>query len=169
MNLLREGLDLPEVSLVAILDADKEGFLRSERSLTQTAGRAARNAESKVIMYADTITDSMRKTIDETARRRAKQMAYNEAHGIVPKTIVKAIDNSLGTLKGNQPAPVPYGEQGGITTTMAAESQAVYMSKEQLQKAVQQAKKNMELAVKEMDFLAAAKFRDEMLAFQGEL
>lgn len=163
VNLLREGLDLPEVSLVAILDADKEGFLRSERSLTQTAGRAARNAESKVIMYADTITDSMRKTIDETARRRAKQMAYNEAHGIVPKTIVKAIDNSLGTLKGTQ--PVPY-SQSDLPSSMAAESQAVYMSKEQIQKAIAQAKKNMEKAVKEMDFLAAAKFRDEMLELQ---
>ena len=166
VNLLREGLDLPEVSLVAILDADKEGFLRSERSLTQTAGRAARNAESKVIMYADTITDSMRKTIDETARRRAKQMAYNEAHGIVPKTIVKAIDNSLGTLKGTQ--PVPY-SQSDLPTSMAAENQAVYKSKEQLQKAIQQAKKNMERAVKEMDFLAAAKYRDEMLELQNQL
>ena len=166
VNLLREGLDLPEVSLVAILDADKEGFLRSERSVVQTAGRAARNAESKVIMYADTITDSMRKTIDETARRRAKQMAYNEAHGIVPKTIVKAIDNSLGTLKG-QPAPVSYSQSGDAT--MAAEDQAIYMSKEQLQKAIQQAKKNMEKAVKEMDFMSAAKFRDEMLALQEQL
>ena len=166
VNLLREGLDLPEVSLVAILDADKEGFLRSERSLTQTAGRAARNAESKVIMYADTITDSMRKTIDETARRRAKQMAYNEAHGIVPKTIVKAIDNSLGTLKGTQ--PVPY-SQSDLSSSMAAESQVVYMSKEQIQKAIAQAKKNMEKAVKEMDFLAAAKYRDEMLELQERI
>ena len=166
VNLLREGLDLPEVSLVAILDADKEGFLRSERSLTQTAGRAARNAESKVIMYADTITDSMRKTIDETARRRAKQMAYNEAHGIVPKTIVKAIDNSLGTLKGIQ--PVPY-SQSDLPSSMAAESQAVYMSKEQIQKAIQQAKKNMEKSVKEMDFLAAAKYRDEMMELQERI
>lgn len=166
VNLLREGLDLPEVSLVAILDADKEGFLRSERSLTQTAGRAARNAESKVIMYADTITDSMRKTIDETARRRAKQMAYNEAHGIVPKTIVKAIDNSLGTLKGTQ--PVPY-SQSDLPGSMAAESQAVYLSKEQIQKAIALSKKNMEKAVKEMDFLAAAKYRDEMVALQEQL
>ena len=166
VNLLREGLDLPEVSLVAILDADKEGFLRSERSLTQTAGRAARNAESKVIMYADTITDSMRKTIDETARRRAKQMAYNEAHGIVPKTIVKAIDNSLGTLKGTQ--PVSYA-QSDLPASMAAESQAVYRSQEQIQNAIAQAKKNMELAVKEMDFLAAAKYRDEMLELQAEI
>ena len=166
VNLLREGLDLPEVSLVAILDADKEGFLRSERSLTQTAGRAARNAESKVIMYADTITDSMRKTIDETARRRAKQMAYNEAHGIVPKTIVKAIDNSLGTLKGTQ--PMPY-SQSDLPSSMAAESQSVYMSKEQIQKAIAQAKKNMEKAVKEMDFLAAAKYRDEMMELQERI
>ena len=166
VNLLREGLDLPEVSLVAILDADKEGFLRSERSLTQTAGRAARNAESKVIMYADTITDSMRKTIDETARRSAKQMAYNEAHGTVPKTIVKAIDNSLGTLKGTQ--PMPY-SQSDLPSSMAAESQAVYMSKEQIQKAIAQAKKNMEKSVKEMDFLAAAKYRDEMLELQERI
>ena len=165
VNLLREGLDLPEVSLVAILDADKEGFLRSERSLVQTAGRAARNAESKVIMYADTITDSMRKTIDETARRRSKQMAYNEAHGIVPKTIVKAIDNSLGTLRVAQ--PVAYSSTDNAT--MAAEGQTTYMSKEQLQKAIQQAKKNMERAVKEMDFLSAAKFRDEMLTLQEQV
>ena len=166
VNLLREGLDLPEVSLVAILDADKEGFLRSERSLTQTSGRAARNAESKVFMYADTITDSMRKTIDETARRRAKQMAYNEAHGIVPKTIVKAIENSLGTLKGTQ--PMPY-SQSDHPSSMAAESQSVYMSKEQIQKAIAQAKKNMEKAVKEMDFLAAAKYRDEMMELQERI
>ena len=164
VNLLREGLDLPEVSLVAILDADKEGFLRSERSLTQTAGRAARNAESKVIMYADTITDSMRKTIDETARRRSKQIAYNEAHGIVPKTIVKAIDNSLGTLKGNN-TPVEYGT-GGNNTTAAAESVAKWLTPKELDKAIAEAKKNMEKAVKEMDFLNAAKYRDEMAALQ---
>jgi excinuclease ABC subunit B len=168
VNLLREGLDLPEVSLVAILDADKEGFLRSERSLTQTAGRAARNAESKVIMYADTITDSMRKTIDETARRRAKQMAYNEAHGIVPKTIVKAIDNSLGTLKGDYNASLPYDQQS-LEPTLAAEQRSKTMSKEQMQKALQQAKKNMEKAVKEMDFLSAAKYRDEMFQWQIEI
>ena len=168
VNLLREGLDLPEVSLVAILDADKEGFLRSERSLTQTAGRAARNAESKVIMYADTITDSMRKTIDETARRRAKQMAYNEAHGIVPKTIVKAIDNALGTLKGEAHTLVAYGDHEA-TASMAAENRPAWHTPEQLQKAIQQAKKNMERAVKEMDFLAAAKYRDEMLELQEQL
>lgn len=164
VNLLREGLDLPEVSLVAILDADKEGFLRSERSLTQTAGRAARNAESKVIMYADTITDSMRKTIDETARRRSKQVAYNEAHGIVPKTIVKAIDNSLGTLKGGN-SSVEYGI-GGNNTTVAAESQVRLLTPKELDKAIAEAKRNMEKAVKEMDFLNAAKYRDEMAALQ---
>ena len=164
VNLLREGLDLPEVSLVAILDADKEGFLRSERSLTQTAGRAARNAESKVIMYADTITDSMRKTIDETARRRSKQIAYNEAHGIVPKTIVKAIDNSLGTLKGNN-TPVEYGTDG-FHPIVAAESMTRLLTPKELDKAIAEAKKNMEKAVKEMDFLNAAKYRDEMAALQ---
>lgn len=166
VNLLREGLDLPEVSLVAILDADKEGFLRSERSLTQTAGRAARNAESKVIMYADTITESMQKTIDETARRRSKQIAYNEAHGIVPKTIIKAIDNSLGTLKGGTVSTGTYVQKEG--DTKAAEAQ-VYKTEKELQRALQEAKKNMEKAVKEMDFLNAAKWRDEMLALQERL
>ena len=166
VNLLREGLDLPEVSLVAILDADKEGFLRSERSLTQTAGRAARNAESKVIMYADTITESMQKTIDETARRRSKQIAYNEANGIVPKTIIKAIDNSLGTLKGGSVSAGTYAQKESGTS--AAEA-LVYKSEKELQRALQEAKKNMEKAVKEMDFLNAAKWRDEMLALQERL
>ena len=119
-------------------------------------------------MYADTITDSMRKTIDETARRRAKQMAYNEAHGIVPKTIVKAIDNALGTLKGEQHNLAAYSDREHIPT-MAAENTTQYQSPEQIRKAIVQAKKNMEKAVKEMDFLAAAKFRDEMLELQEQL
>ena len=160
VNLLREGLDLPEVSLVAILDADKEGFLRSERSLTQIAGRAARNAESKVIMYASTITESMQKTIDETNRRRSKQIAYNEAHGIVPKTIVKAIDVSLSEATGRK-GFVTYPEQEERLSSIAAE-QVEYKTKKQIEKAILEAKRNMEKAVKEMDFIAAAAYRDEM-------
>ena len=158
VNLLREGLDLPEVSLVAILDADKEGFLRSERSLTQTAGRAARNAESKVIMYAATVTESMQKTIDETNRRRAKQIAYNEAHGIVPKTIVKAIDSSLSEATGRRGISYTQDER----PVVAAAEQVDYKTKKQVEKAIQEAKRNMEKAVKEMDFIAAAAYRDEM-------
>ena len=163
VNLLREGLDLPEVSLVAILDADKEGFLRSERSLTQTAGRAARNAESKVIMYASTITESMQKTIDETSRRRAKQIAYNEAHGIVPKTIVKAIDTSLAEATGRR--GISY-TQEDHPAAVAAE-QVEYKTKKQVEKAILEAKRNMEKAVKEMDFISAAHYRDEMLRLKS--
>ena len=160
VNLLREGLDLPEVSLVAILDADKEGFLRSERSLTQIAGRAARNAESKVIMYASTVTESMQKTIDETNRRRSKQIAYNEAHGIVPKTIVKGIDTSLADATGRKGFSYPQQEE---RSAIIAAEQVEYKTKQQLEKAVMEAKRNMEKAVQEMDFIAAAAYRDEML------
>ena len=165
VNLLREGLDLPEVQLVAIMDADKEGFLRSERSLTQTAGRAARNADSLVIMYADKITDSMRKTIDETARRREIQMAYNIKHGITPKTIIKAIDNSLGKSK----ALNDYITVEEKVKSVAEESQVNYKSEKDIKKAILDAKKEMEKAVKELDFMAAAKFRDLIIALEEKL
>ncbi len=165
VNLLREGLDLPEVQLVAIMDADKEGFLRSERSLTQTAGRAARNADSLVIMYADKITDSMRKTIDETARRREIQMAYNIEHGITPKTIIKAIDNSLGKSK----QPNDYVAVEDMVKSVAEESQVNYKSEKDIKKAILDAKKEMEKAVKELDFMAAAKYRDLIIALEEKL
>ncbi|HRY33833.1 MAG TPA: excinuclease ABC subunit UvrB [Bacteroidales bacterium] len=167
VNLLREGLDLPEVSLVAILDADKEGFLRSERSLTQTAGRAARNINSKVIMYADTITDSMQRTLDETLRRRQKQVQYNEAHGIIPTQIVKSTEAIMG-----QTAVADSGARGSRpyiqtdTLSVAADPVYQYMSAGELKKAVSRAEKAMESAVKDMDFLEAARLRDEWLALQ---
>ncbi len=158
VNLLREGLDLPEVSLVAILDADKEGFLRSERSLTQTAGRAARNLDSLVIMYADKITHSMQKTIDETLRRREIQMAYNKKHKITPKQIVKSKESIIGqTSVANAKA---YVENENIT--VAADPVVKYMKPEQINKAIQNNKKLMELAVKELDFIEAARLRDEI-------
>ena len=167
VNLLREGLDLPEVQLVAILDADKEGFLRSERSLTQTAGRAARNADSKVIMYADKITDSMRKTIDETQRRREKQTAYNTAHGIVPKTIIKPLDNAWGDL--NKTKLVDYEMTEEHVRAVAEEKTAVYRSVKDIKKAIQEAKKEMEKSVKELDFMNAAKYRDIIVALEEKL
>ncbi len=167
VNLLREGLDLPEVQLVAILDADKEGFLRSERSLTQMAGRAARNAESKVIMYADKITDSMRKTIDETQRRREKQMAYNIAHNIVPKTIIKPLDNAWGDL--NKAKLVDYEMTEEHVRSVAEEKTAVYRSPKDIKKAIQDAKKEMEKSVKELDFMNAAKYRDIIVALEEKL
>ncbi len=167
VNLLREGLDLPEVQLVAILDADKEGFLRSERSLTQTAGRAARNAESKVIMYADKITDSMRKTIDETQRRREKQMAYNIEHNIVPKTIIKPLDNAWGDL--NKAKLVDYEMTEEHVRSVAEEKTAVYRSPKDIKKAIQDAKKEMEKSVKELDFMNAAKYRDIIVALEEKL
>lgn len=167
VNLLREGLDLPEVQLVAILDADKEGFLRSERSLTQTAGRAARNADSKVIMYADKITDSMRKTIDETQRRREKQMAYNIEHNIVPKTIIKPLDNAWGDL--NKGKLVDYEMTEEHVRSVAEEKTAVYRSPKDIKKAIQDAKKEMEKSVKELDFMNAAKYRDIIVALEEKL
>ena len=165
--LLREGLDLPEVQLVAIMDADKEGFLRSERSLTQTAGRAARNADSLVIMYADKITDSMRKTIDETARRREIQMAYNIEHGISPKTIIKAIDTSLSKTMSKQSKDYIITENN--IKSVAEESQAKYKSEKDIKKAIAEAKKEMEKAVKELDFIEAAKYRDIIIALEERL
>jgi excinuclease ABC subunit B len=163
VNLLREGLDLPEVSLVAILDADKEGFLRSERALTQTAGRAARNINSKVIMYADKITDSMQRTIDETDRRRAKQVKYNIDNNITPTQIIKSTDSVLGQTnladsKHKEPRAYIESEGSGI----AADPVIQYMSKPQLQKAISQIKSQMQKAVKALDFMEAARLRDAM-------
>ena len=168
VNLLREGLDLPEVSLVAIMDADKEGFLRSNRSLTQTAGRAARNIHGRVIMYADKVTDSMQQTIDETARRREKQVAYNEEHGIVPQQIVKGkatIFEQSGMLDQRKGV---YAESND-TPSMAADPVVMHMTPEQLKKAVEQTRRKMEQAAKEMDFMLAASLRDEMLALKQRL
>jgi excinuclease ABC subunit B len=159
VNLLREGLDLPEVSLVAILDADKEGFLRSARSLTQTAGRAARNLNGKVIMYADKITESMRKTIDETNRRREKQLKYNQDNGITPQQIIKAVNPIIGSI-GKPSQPKAYVEPENID--IAADPVIKYMDKKALQKAVDKTKKAMETAAKQLDFIEAARLRDEM-------
>ena len=168
VNLLREGLDLPEVQLVAILDADKEGFLRSERSLTQTAGRAARNADRKLIMYADKITDSMRKTIDETQRRREKQMAYNIEHDIVPKTIIKPLDTAwTDTISSHK--PVDYEMTEEHVRAVAEEKIAVYRSAKDIKKAIQDAKKEMEKSVKDLDFMNAAKYRDIIVALEEKL
>jgi excinuclease ABC subunit B len=166
INLLREGLDLPEVSLVAILDADKEGFLRSNRSLTQTAGRAARNLNGRVIMYADKVTDSMRQTIEETERRRKKQMDYNDAHGIVPTALNKSKEGILmqSMPASNKSISEAYVEQE--RPSLAADPVVQYMSKEQLEKSISSARRNMEKAAKELDFMAAAKFRDDMFELE---
>lgn len=171
VNLLREGLDLPEVSLVAILDADKEGFLRNERSLTQTAGRAARNVEGLVIFYADTITESMQRTIDETNRRREKQVAYNIAHGITPKTISRSVQQimaqtSVLEIKGYDPDS-PYAVEEIVTR--AAEDEAEYSTIPQIEKAISKTKKEMEKAARDLDFMEAARLRDEMFRMQKEL
>ena len=164
VNLLREGLDLPEVSLVAILDADKEGFLRNHRSLTQTSGRAARHLEGRVIMYADKITGSMRQTIDETNRRRAKQAAYNEEHGITPTAIVKDKSSALGGYSRQLIDPKAYVEPEKIS--LVADPVLSHMNTSQLQKAVDKAKKNMQEAAKRLDFLEAAQYRDEALRLE---
>jgi excinuclease ABC subunit B len=172
VNLLREGLDLPEVSLVAILDADKEGFLRNERSLTQTAGRAARNVEGLVIFYADKMTESMQRTIDETTRRREKQVAYNLAHGITPTTVRKSIEQIMGQtavldIKGYDPdSPYALDE---IPVTKAAEDEHEYITIPQLEKKIAGTKKEMEKAARDMDFMEAARLRDEMFTLQKRL
>ena len=189
VNLLREGLDLPEVSLVAILDADKEGFLRSHRSLTQTVGRAARNLGGKVIMYADKITDSMRLTIDETERRRSIQLAYNEEHGITPTAIVKARDRIIGldknvdevapakSRRGNKgksfesplreaPKPLPYESEYSTTVDIAADPVIGYMNKAELERCITRKRTEMLEAAKAMEFMEAARLRDEVIKME---
>ncbi len=170
INLLREGLDLPEVALVAILDADKEGFLRNERSLTQTAGRAARNSNGRVILYADRLTPSMQKMMDETNRRRSIQIAYNEKNSIVPTTVFKSREeimkqSSVLEIKGGK---IQY-EEDDNKITVAADPVVQYMSKEQLKKAVEEAKRLMKKAAKDTDFMSAAQYRDEMFALKNIL
>ena len=172
VNLLREGLDLPEVSLVAILDADKEGFLRSHRSLTQTAGRAARNVNGKVIMYADRITDSMKKTIDETNRRREKQLAYNEANGITPKQIKKAYSNALLSATAEKEEVNSKVSKAYIEpekANIAADPIVQYMTKPQMEKAIERTRKQMQEAAKKLEFIEAAQYRDELLRLEDLL
>jgi excinuclease ABC subunit B len=174
VNLLREGLDLPEVSLVAILDADKEGFLRNERSLTQTAGRAARNVDGLVIFYADKMTESMQRTIDETNRRREKQVEFNIANGITPRTVIKSREQvfaqtSVLDIKGYDPndryAILP--DQDLVTS--AAEEQEVYQTVPQVEKGIVKIRKEMEKAARDLDFMEAARLRDEMFSLQQKL
>lgn len=186
VNLLREGLDLPEVSLVAILDADKEGFLRSHRSLTQTVGRAARNLNGMVIMYADKITESMQLTIDETSRRRSLQLAYNEEHGITPQAIIKARNKIIGIDRDEEPKrhgsqrsktassrtapPTPYGEQEfSRSVDIAADPVIPYMNAAELQKAITRMRMDMVEAAKQMEFIEAARLRDEIMKMEARL
>jgi excinuclease ABC subunit B len=169
VNLLREGLDLPEVSLVAIIDADKEGFLRNDRSLTQTAGRAARNANGMVIFYADNITDSMRRTIEETNRRRSTQMSYNETHGITPTTVFKSREEILNQqsildIRGPKSAYVEPEKP-----SIAADPVIGYMGREQLEKLIAETERKMKQAAKELDFISAAQYRDELFALKDKL
>ena len=174
VNLLREGLDLPEVSLVAILDADKEGFLRNERSLTQTAGRAARNVEGLVIFYADKMTESMQRTIDETSRRREKQVRYNEVHGITPKTILKSrqdvfASTSVLDIKGfDEKNPYAIARDQDLVA-VAAEEEVEYQTIPQMEKAISKIKKEMEKAARDLDFMEAARLRDSMFTLQKKL
>ncbi|HRP88458.1 MAG TPA: excinuclease ABC subunit UvrB [Edaphocola sp.] len=172
VNLLREGLDLPEVTLVAILDADKEGFLRDERSLTQMAGRAARNVEGLVIFYADKMTDSMQRTIDETERRRAKQISYNTVHHITPQTVSKSIEQIMGQtsvldIKGyDEGNPLAVDD---LEDTVAAEETITYQTVAEMKKAIEKLKKQMKQAAKDLDFIEAARLRDEMFALEKKL
>jgi excinuclease ABC subunit B len=174
VNLLREGLDLPEVSLVAILDADKEGFLRNEKSLTQTAGRAARNVDGFVIFYADKMTESMQRTIDETTRRREKQVAWNIEHNVTPRTIQKSKEHvfaqtSVLDIKGYDPRnPYAIAEDGELVP-LAAEEQVEYKTIPQTEKAISKIKKEMEKAARDLDFMEAARLRDEMFSLQKKL
>ena len=180
VNLLREGLDLPEVSLVAIMDADKEGFLRSHRSLTQTVGRAARNLNGTVIMYADKVTDSMRQTIEETERRRALQLAYNEEHGITPQAIVKARYAIVGKEDADdveqRPSPrrtkapeVPYGQEYSTAVDIAADPVVPYMSRDEMRRSVDRLREQMLAAAKEMEFIEAARLRDEIIKLEERI